>query len=286
MNDGFAVPSRTYDRTDAAHLSRRKKKGVGVTSRGIADIIFGLNLSTKTFQELAEMVMYAPRTAEEGLGIIGTINIQHFSLLRHTPGLEEALVDQEMTTCDGFPLVYYAKMRGLGITERTTGREIVGLMMTGMEINQAQRWFFVVDGLETGEALTKWAEEKGIGEQVRWEVPPPSLRTADEYALGLAKRIAEFGTTALFMCLGAPSSELFLHKHRALLGPCWAMCVGQSARIVLGLSPEPPAWVGRMNIEWAWRIMKEPRRLTKRYITGATAFTMAIVQDVWVRTFA
>ena len=85
--------------------------------------------------------------------------------------------------------------------------------------------------------------------------------------------------TIALLCLGAPTSEMFLHRHRAALPPCWGLCVGQSVKIVLGLVPTPSALLVRLHLEWAGRIALEPRRMLARYVPAAWGFAAAVAED-------
>ena len=45
-----------------------------------------------------------------------------------------------------------------------------------------------------------------------------------------------------------------------------------------------PAWVRRMAMEWAWRMLREPRRLVARYALCAAAFpplVLGVLTEAW-----
>jgi len=95
----------------------------------------------------------------------------------------------------------------------------------------------------------------------------------------LAESIREHATTVLIMAVGAPRSEVFVDTYRAILPSCWAFCVGQAVKIELGLVRRASRhwqWVG---MEWLWRMIQEPTRLTKRYLSATIGFGLAVVED-------
>ncbi len=65
------------------------------------------------------------------------------------------------------------------------------------------------------------------------------LRKDAAYCRSLADAISTFDATLIFLCIGAPKSELFAYRYRALLPPAWALCVGQSFRLLLGMNAPP-----------------------------------------------
>jgi N-acetylglucosaminyldiphosphoundecaprenol N-acetyl-beta-D-mannosaminyltransferase len=98
--------------------------------------------------------------------------------------------------------------------------------------------------------------------------------------IGLAARITDWAPDVLVMTLGAPTSEIFLHRCRTILPPCWAICCGQAVRVELGLAWRAPATIARLNMEWAWRLVHEPRRLAPRYVRDALALPKLILADL------
>jgi N-acetylglucosaminyldiphosphoundecaprenol N-acetyl-beta-D-mannosaminyltransferase len=83
----------------------------------------------------------------------------------------------------------------------------------------------------------------------------------------------------LIMAVGAPRSEVFVDTYRAVLPPCWALCVGQAVKIELGLVRRASSTWQSIGMEWLWRMLQEPSRLTKRYATASVGFCCAIVED-------
>lgn len=213
-----------------------------------------------------------------------TPNIQHVSEMRRNPVLRSALQEADLVTCDGFPLVMYAQWRGCDIPGRVTGREVVDEIMLRTALDPAHVLFFLIESAETAAAVAQWAERRGLSGQVITEVAPPRFGENERDAAALADRVREAGTTLLFLGLGAPKCELFATRFRSKLGPCWAMCIGQSVRVSLGLIQGPPQkWVD-LRLEWAWRIVQEPRRLIGRYVSSALGFAAAVAEDMLGRT--
>jgi UDP-N-acetyl-D-mannosaminuronic acid transferase (WecB/TagA/CpsF family) len=63
--------------------------------------------------------------------------------------------------------------------------------------------------------------------------------------------------------------------------------VGAAFTYLSGELREPPAWMRRSGLEWAWRLVLEPRRLWRRYLLLNPAYlTLFAVQRVTGRTVA
>jgi N-acetylglucosaminyldiphosphoundecaprenol N-acetyl-beta-D-mannosaminyltransferase len=239
---------------------------------------FGLRLSNDSAADIAATAITRPRMAEDGVGLVVTPNIDHIATIRRNPGLARAYLHAERIVCDGWPVQLYARVCGLRLG-RVTGCEITARLM-GMDSYPAwHRLFFVVDSPATESAVRAWAERNGLADRCAVTVPPFGFEGDALFSASLADRIAGFGATILIMAVGAPRSEIFVDAHRTRLPPCWAFCVGQAVKVELGLVRRAPARWRAAGVEWLWRVLQEPSRLTARYVTATVGFGMAVIED-------
>lgn len=67
---------------------------------------------------------------------------------------------------------------------------------------------------------------------------------------------------ALFVCLGAPKQEKFMFAHRDELATVRLMAgLGGSLDGFAGNVKRAPKWMIRLQLEWLYRLVKEPKRL-------------------------
>jgi hypothetical protein len=86
----------------------------------------------------------------------------------------------------------------------------------------------------------------------------------------------------LFVALGAPKQEYWMYEHARSLGVPIAMGVGGSFEMVGGIVNRAPGWVQNMGIEWLYRLVREPRRLWRRYLIGNVQFGFIVLRQ-WLR---
>jgi exopolysaccharide biosynthesis WecB/TagA/CpsF family protein len=100
----------------------------------------------------------------------------------------------------------------------------------------------------------------------------------------IAARISACGAQICFVGLGCPRQETFVAAMRDRL-PMPALAVGAAFTYLSGELREPPAWMRRSGLEWAWRLALEPRRLWRRYLLLNPAYLgLLAVQRVTGRT--
>jgi N-acetylglucosaminyldiphosphoundecaprenol N-acetyl-beta-D-mannosaminyltransferase len=74
-------------------------------------------------------------------------------------------------------------------------------------------------------------------------------------------KINKFSPELLFVAFNNPKQEIWISKNLKSLNIGGAMAVGGTFRYIAGLSKLPPDWMGRMGLEWLWRLVTEPYRL-------------------------
>jgi N-acetylglucosaminyldiphosphoundecaprenol N-acetyl-beta-D-mannosaminyltransferase len=185
-----------------------------------------------------------------------------------------------MATADGMPVYLYARLRGGAAPERVTGadlsRELLDRMPPGC------RPFFVVGCEETAIRLRQALARRGFApEAIASTCPEFGFENDPAVSGALAGAIRNHGTTHLFFALGAPKSEMWIHAHRHILGDTYALAIGASLDFYVGLRQRAPVWMRRCGLEWAWRVMSEPRRLFRRYFIYSWYAAWAVALDLF-----
>ena len=68
---------------------------------------------------------------------------------------------------------------------------------------------------------------------------------------------------AVFVGMGAPRQELFISKHMKNLNACVFMGVGGTFDNYAGIVKRAPKWMLSLNLEWLYRVSKEPYRIKR-----------------------
>ena len=65
----------------------------------------------------------------------------------------------------------------------------------------------------------------------------------------------------VFVCLGSPKQELFIRDHIHELDVKMMIGLGGTLNAFSGKTKRAPQWMIRLNLEWLYRLIKEPRRI-------------------------
>lgn len=123
----------------------------------------------------------------------------------------------------------------------------------------------------TGQSLYLLGSKPGIGELAAQKMMQkhPRLRIAgiaDGYFQDEAPvidKINASGADALFVCLGAPKQEQFMARHQKALHVKLMAGLGGTLDSFAGTVKRAPKWMIRLNLEWLYRLIKEPKRFKR-----------------------
>jgi N-acetylglucosaminyldiphosphoundecaprenol N-acetyl-beta-D-mannosaminyltransferase len=88
----------------------------------------------------------------------------------------------------------------------------------------------------------------------------------------MVREIERSGAEMLFVGIGSPLKERFIDKWHTDLGVLFAMGVGGTFDVVAGKVKRAPVWMQKAGMEWLYRLMQEPRRMWRRYLTTNVTF--------------
>lgn len=78
-------------------------------------------------------------------------------------------------------------------------------------------------------------------------------------------RITAFQPHILFVGMGMPRQELWIADNFERLPDCVILSVGAAFDYEAGVQSAAPRWMGRAGVEWAYRLLHDPKRLFVRY---------------------
>jgi N-acetylglucosaminyldiphosphoundecaprenol N-acetyl-beta-D-mannosaminyltransferase len=98
---------------------------------------------------------------------------------------------------------------------------------------------------------------------------------ADE---ALVAGINATGAAIGWVGLSTPKQERWMAAHVGRLDAPVLIGVGAAFDIHAGTLAQAPGWMQRSGLEWLYRLLREPRRLWRRYLTNNPRFVWAILR--------
>lgn len=96
----------------------------------------------------------------------------------------------------------------------------------------------------------------------------------------LVQSVNASGANVLAVGVGAPKQELWmLHHANCMPNVVLFVAVGATLDFVAGNVDRAPRWVSNTGLEWLYRLLREPRRLARRYLLeGPPVFWLLVKQ--------
>lgn len=102
---------------------------------------------------------------------------------------------------------------------------------------------------------------------------------SEQHVDSICRVIKDMKADLLLVGLGNPLQEMWIAERAAATGARLQMGVGALFDFTSGHVPRAPAWVRNLRCEWAYRLAREPRRMSSRYILGGVMFMGYVLGD-------
>ncbi len=237
--------------------------------------IDGQVVTTRNLVDSVGTIMRRLRETQSFL--VCTLNLDHLVKLRTDSRFRDAYAKAEIVTPDGFPIVAFARMKGVAL-ERATGADlIVPLCRAAAALGHPV--FLFGSTFETlcvsGRRLTETVPSLQIAGVY---APPGKFEVGSAVADEAIDVIAKSGARICLVALGAPRQELFAARAVDETTGVAFLGIGASLDFIAGTQTRCPELLRRLNLEWAWRAASNPRRLLPRYAACAALFARLYVR--------
>jgi N-acetylglucosaminyldiphosphoundecaprenol N-acetyl-beta-D-mannosaminyltransferase len=181
-----------------------------------------------------------------------------------------------LTTPDGMPLVWLAHLKGYSDVSRVYGPDLM-LALCEHSIERGYAHYFYGGSSTTLEQLVANLTHHFPGLKIAGiDSPPYRPLTPDEDAK-IVDKINAANPDILWVGLGAPKQERWMAAHIDRLCAPALIGVGAAFDFHAGLKPQAPRWMQQSGLEWFFRLINEPRRLWRRYLTDNPLFVALVL---------
>jgi exopolysaccharide biosynthesis WecB/TagA/CpsF family protein len=197
-------------------------------------------------------------------GSVFTLNLDHLVKLREEQRFRAAYQRASYVSADGAPVVIMAK--GLGEpVDRVTGADLVLPLCKAAAEAGVPIFLFGTSDMIRDKAAARMLADYPDLVIAGSESPMLGFDPEGDDARSAAERIEASGARICFVALGAPKQELFANLALCRSTGVIYVCIGAALDFIAGHTQRAPAAWQRANMEWAWRLVQEPRRLASRY---------------------
>ena len=175
-----------------------------------------------------------------------------------------------MAIPDGGPLSSVGQRRGFKNMKRTTGPSLMGEIFK-ISAEKGYRHYFYGSTDKTLEKLYSVLTETYSGIQIAGMYSPPFRPMTEDEDKAIVERINQTEPDFVWVGLGAPKQEKWMAAHQGKVNGLM-IGVGAGFDYYAGNIKRAPEWMQKINLEWVYRLLQDPRRLFGRYWHTNTKF--------------
>ena len=210
---------------------------------------------------------------------IVTPNVDHIVKLQHDYEFKKVYDNADLILTDGMPLIWYSRMLNEPIKEKLSGSDLFPKVC---ELASKKNYKVFLLGAKEGVAkeAAQRLEKKYKGLNIVGTYSPQfGFEENYQEIENIINIINESKPDILAVGLGAPKQEKFLYEYRKLLKVPVSLAIGASIDFEAGNIKRAPIWMQKSGFEWLYRLLKEPKRMYKRYLIEDMKFIKIIVED-------
>ena len=202
-----------------------------------------------------------------------TANPETYMLSRKDPEISDMIYNKNnLVVPDGISIVKTSNMLGYNIKERITGVDLAEYLLTLANKNKYKVYLFgasedVMDKL-TNAISTKYPNINLVGGTNGY------IKDKD----GVMNYIKTTNPDIVMLALGIPLQEKLINKHINDFKKGVFIGVGGSFDVLSGSKKRAPRIFIKLNLEWLYRIVSEPKRIT-RFIKHNIKYLIVILKE-------
>jgi N-acetylglucosaminyldiphosphoundecaprenol N-acetyl-beta-D-mannosaminyltransferase len=236
--------------------------------------LFGIPVAALTLEQALDCVDRAVSTRTRLQ--VGVVNAAKIVNMGRDELLRQDVLSSDLILADGISVVWASRLLGMDLPERVPGIDL----MEGILRRGGTRGYRVYCLGAEPEVL-----EKTLA-RIRSEYPGVEIAGSQhgyftqEQEEDVVSALAQARPDVLFVGMTSPIKEKFLARWSGMLGVPVCHGVGGSFDVLAGKVRRAPDSWQRLGLEWLYRAVQEPSRLSKRYLVTNTLFCAMLLREL------
>jgi N-acetylglucosaminyldiphosphoundecaprenol N-acetyl-beta-D-mannosaminyltransferase len=237
--------------------------------------VAGLDFDALSEEQVVAHIVAASANGEGGW--VATPNIDICRQASRDPAARALVNQASLVVPDGMPLIWAARLRGDELPERVTGSSLIFSLSAA--------------AAENGRSIYLLGGEPGVpqraGQELARHYPGLSVAGADAPPVGfdsrpgdmaeIRARLVAAAPDIVYVGLGFPKQERVIAALAPALPGTWFVGCGAAIPFAAGALARAPGWLQRLGMEWAYRLISEPRRLFRRYLVDDLPYAVGLL---------
>ncbi|MDD0814592.1 WecB/TagA/CpsF family glycosyltransferase [Curvibacter sp. HBC28] len=242
--------------------------------------VIGMGVSPVTAESLAELVCNWVKSANFGRYVVFA-NAHVLVTGNQAPDFSKVLEAADIVAPDGFPVAWMLRRLGSPNQSRVPGPDFMNLLFRRAE-QLGISVFFYGSHNSTLDKLKLNLCRSFPGLNISGVYSPPFSAISSLENKKIIDHINSLGPGIIFVGLGCPKQEYWMFNNANKLNSV-LLGVGAGFDFHAGTLRRAPEWMGRIGMEWIYRLVSEPKRLFFRYLVTNTVFVFKAAGQLFRR---
>jgi exopolysaccharide biosynthesis WecB/TagA/CpsF family protein len=202
-------------------------------------------------------------------GVIVPVNVDMLMKMQNNYQFWRFCSSADYLLCDSQILYISSKLLpGKSFKEKISGSDFFPRFCDHNKDNEDFK-VFLMGAAEGVAKLAKNTINNRLGREVIVEAYSPSFGFENDFieCENIVEQINSSGATVLAIGVGAPKQELWISKYKESLQNIKVFIpIGATIDFEAGRIDRAPKWLSKFGLEWLFRLVKEPKRLWRRYL--------------------
>jgi len=210
--------------------------------------------------------------------LINTINQYSFCIAQKEAAFKRALLGSDILLADGMAIVSAVQLLNGRTIPKIAGADLHDYLLRDLN-SKGGSCFYLGSSNGTLEKIISRQRKEFPNVEVRFFSPPYKASFSKEENQEMIAAVNAFAPDVLFIGMTAPKQEKWAFEHKEELSARIICSIGAVFDFYAGTVERPsPFWI-RLKLEWFIRLVKEPRRMSRRYLYYGPIFIGAILKE-------
>lgn len=213
--------------------------------------------------------------------LIVPVNVDMLRLSYYNTEFKDIINDSTISIIDGKPLIWLAKIYKKKLKYKISGSDLIYPVL---ELCNDNNYSILIVGGKEEVAAQACVNIKNKYKNIRFAkyyAPKFGFEKNDVLIKETIKNINIINANVVLLCLGAPKQELFYNSNKNFLANSIYICSGATVDFLANSIKRAPKWMSNCGLEWLYRLLKEPKRLFRRYLLDLLFIPKIIVVSLF-----
>lgn len=242
--------------------------------------LLGVPIDNMTIQTTKDYLR--SKTDQKNTTVWSTVNVNWIVQSLHDEGFYKAIINSDLVTIDGKPLLWLSKILGYPMKEVVPGSSIIQELHEDQGATRKVSIYFFGGEENVGTIAMQKVNAQSNGLKAVGALNPGFGSVEEMSGQAIIDEINKANPDILLVALGAQKGTAWIEHNRDRLNAKIISHLGATVNFLAGTVKRAPTSFQKLGMEWFWRILQEPKLFSRYASDGWILFCWVVKKlPVW-----